>query len=274
MLGSAMVARLRRTGHEALSPDPAEVDLLRPDSLEAFFRSVPFDGLVNCAAFTAVDDCENPAKYPEALKVNGEVVGVLGRLCRTSSRWLVHLSTDYVFNGRSDRPYREEDSTDPLNAYGRTKWEGEKAFRASGVEGWIVRTSWLYGPQGRHFVRTMARLLREKPKVEVVEDQVGGPTFTHDLAAFILDLVETRAPYGLYHFSNEGHTSWFGFACAIRDELGLKTPVLPVTSDQFPRPALRPGNSRFDLAKARSVARTPIRPWRDALKEYLAMEKL
>ncbi len=274
MLGSRMATLLRVSGHQVLSPVRSLLDITDPAGLETFFKNETFDGMVNCSAFTAVDACEDPAQYPIALKVNAQSVGEMAKLSREKKRWLVHVSTDYVFDGKGERPWREEDPIQPLNAYGQTKAEGERLFQEQGCPGWIVRTSWLYGPQGKHFVRTMAKLMREKTSVEVVEDQIGGPTYTGDLARFILDLVEGKPAKGVYHFANEGYVSWHGFADAIRKELGLSCEVKSIPSSRFPRPAKRPFNSRFDLSKSRAVARNPFRPWREALKDYLATEPL
>lgn len=269
MLGSMVTRLFSEAGHDVLAPSLDEVDFTVSGSLDRYYKKETFEGLVNCAAYTAVDACEDPIKYPLVLKLNADAVGDLARLSVRHGRWLIHISTDYVFDGKGEKPYVETDPADPQNAYGRSKWEGEKRFVEGGSPGWVVRTSWLYGPNGKHFVDTIAGLLRTKPRVEVVDDQVGGPTYTGSLAHFLLDLAETQPAHGFYHFADGGTTSWYGFAVAIRDELGLKTEVAPVTSEKFNRPAKRPANSRFDMSKARSVARYPMRPWREALVEYL-----
>ncbi len=275
MLGTRMVEVLESNGHEALTADLPVLDITDPAMLARFFATQDFDGLINCAAFTAVDACEVRAQRPTVMKVNGEAVGNMANLCREARRWMIHISTDYVFNGRGERPWKEVDAPDPVNAYGRSKLEGERLFHLAGDPGWIVRTSWLYGPKGKNFVRAMAGLLRTKSQVEVVDDQTGGPTFTGDLANFLLKMAEAQPPMGTYHYANEGHVTWCGFTRAIKEELGLTScEVVPVTSDRFPRPARRPANSRFDLSKARAFFPKGMRPWREALREYLAMEKL
>jgi dTDP-4-dehydrorhamnose reductase len=275
MLGGRVVSLFRAAGHEVIAPDPQEVDWARPEIVTVFLRNRSPEGVVNCAAFTDVDACEEPARYVLAWRINGETVGEAARECRSLGVWMIHVSTDYVFDGTLPRPYRETDPPCPVNAYGRTKLEGERRFLDSGVSGWIVRTSWLYGPGGRNFVRTLSGLMRETKRVEVVDDQTGGPTFTADLAAFLLDLAETRPPGGVYHFANEGYVTWHGLADAIRNELRLDAcRVVPVTSDRMPRPAARPANSCFDLTKAGTVSRKPIRAWREALKDYLKEDRL
>lgn len=275
MLGSRVVSVFRSAGHEVLVPSHAEADWARPETVTATLRSLSPEGAINCAGFTEVDACEQPAKYLLAWRVNGETVGEAARECRAQGVWLAQLSSDYVFDGALSRPYLESDPPCPVNAYGRTKLEGERRFLDSGVQGWIVRTSWLYGPGGRHFVRAVAENLREKGRVEVVNDQTGGPTYTVDLASFLLDLAESRSPGGVYHFANEGHVTWHTLAEAVREELGLENGrVVPVSSGRYPRPAARPANSRFDLSKARTVCRKPLRPWREALREYLREDRL
>jgi dTDP-4-dehydrorhamnose reductase len=185
----------------------------------------------------------------------------------------VHFSTDYVFDGQKPSPYLESDPTTPINIYGKTKLMGEKEIQEIGPAAYIIRTSWVYGPNGPNFVRTIAGLLKSKTQLPVVTDQVGGPTYTGDLASFALALLERKAQTGLYHFANGGYTSWNGFAQEIKKVLAITTcEILPATSEQFVRPARRPANSRFDLSKAAAVLGRPPRPWQDALKDYLEKE--
>jgi dTDP-4-dehydrorhamnose reductase len=275
MLGARVVSVFRAAGHEVLVPSHHEADWARPETVAATLRGLSPEGAINCAGFTDVDACEQPAKYLLAWRINGESVGEAARECRALGIWMIHLSSDYVFDGGLPRPYLESDPPNPVNAYGRTKLEGERRFLGSGVQGWIVRSSWLYGPGGRHFVRTIAEILREKGRVEVVNDQTGGPTYTADLASFLLDLAESRRPGGVYHYANEGYVTWCDLAAAVCEELGLENGrVVPVSSGRYPRPAVRPANSRFDLSKARDVSRKPLRPWRDALRDYLKEDRL
>lgn len=273
MLGSRIAELLRSRNHELLTPSHDELDLLYPHLIERFFKAHSFDALFNCAAFTRVDACEEPSKFAMAQTVNGTSVGWLAKFSRTFGRTLVHFSTDYVFDGKKDEPYVETDLTGPLNVYGRTKLQGEKLVQAEAQAFYLIRTSWVYGPGGDHFVKRMASLLKEKHRIEVVRDQVGGPTYTGDLAQFSLDLLEKKAPFGTYHYANSGHTSWFKFAEEIKVQLGLhQCELVPVHSDKVFRPAERPANSCFDITKAQSVSGAPIRRWQEALKEYLAKE--
>lgn len=273
MLGSKLGNLFKSRDHDVVAPRHEDVDLLYPHILEGFFRSTSFDVLVNCAAFTRVDACEEPAKFSMALNTNGTSVGWLAKFCRKSGRTLVHFSTDYVFDGRKEEPYVETDPTGPLNVYGRTKLQGEKLVLMEQAPAYLVRTSWVYGPGGDHFVKRIASLMKARTRLEVVSDQVGGPTYTGDLGQFVLDLLERRSPYGLYHFANAGHVSWHGFAKEIQAQLGLNgCDLVPTRSDKIFRPAERPANSRFDLAKAEGALGHPVRSWQEALKEYLTKE--
>ncbi|HJT23778.1 MAG TPA: sugar nucleotide-binding protein, partial [bacterium] len=182
-------------------------------------------------------------------------------------------STDYVFDGRKEGPYQETDPTAPLNVYGRTKWQGEKLLFVEKPSFYLIRSSWVFGPRGKNFVDTMVGLMKSRSRIEVVDDQVGGPTYTGDLARFTWELLEKKAASGTYHFANSGHVSWYGFAKEIQKQMGFtRCEVVPVSSDRVFRPAERPANSRFDLSKStRALGHSP-RPWQDALKDYLQRE--
>jgi dTDP-4-dehydrorhamnose reductase len=273
MLGSKIMETFKAKGQDLIAPPRSETDLHYPHTLEKFFNANSFDVLVNCAGFTRVDACEEPAKFSMALNVNGTAVGWLAKLCKKTGRVLVHYSTDYVFDGRKDGPYREEDPVEPLNTYGRTKRQGEKLLLAEKPFFYLVRTSWIFGPGGQNFVDTMAGLFKTRSRVEVVDDQVGGPTYTGDLAQFTLELLEKKAAPGIYHFADEGYVSWHGFAKEIQKQTGLtRCDIVAVPSDRVFRPADRPANSRFDLSKATQAVGHAPRPWAEALKDYLTKE--
>lgn len=273
MLGSKAAEVFKARGHELLTPPHLEADLNYPHTLEKFFKKNSFDALVNCAGFTHVDACEEPARFSTALNANGSSVGWLAKFCRETGRVLAHFSTDYVFDGRKEDPYVEGDPPAPLNVYGRTKLQGEKLLLAQSPSFYLIRSSWVYGPKGTNFVDTMVKLLKTRLRVEVVRDQVGGPTYTGDLARFTLELLEKKAAPGLYHFANGGWTSWHGFALEIQKLTGLaRCQVVAVDSEKIFRPAERPANSRFNLAKAAQAVGLPPRPWAEALKEYLEKE--
>ena len=273
MLGAKMAEVLRAKGHELLAPPHSQVDLNRPYTIERFFKENAFEVLVNCAAFTRVDACEEPAKFSMALNVNGTSVGWLAKFCKKAGRTLVHFSTDYVFDGRKEEPYLETDPTDPLNTYGKTKRQGERLLAAEQPRYYIIRTSWVFGPKGDHFVNRMADLLMSKPRVEVVSDQVGGPTYTVDLAQFTLELLEKKAEPGFYHFSNQGETSWFAFAKEVQKQTGFAScEIVPVSSENIFRPAQRPANSRLDLTKSQKTVGHEFRSWKEALNDYLTKD--
>lgn len=273
MLGSKLAEVFKAGGHEVLSPSHAQVDLGRPHTLESFFKSHHFDVLVNCAAFTRVDACEEAAKFSMAMNVNGTAVGWLAKFCHSTGRILVHFSTDYVFDGAKEDPYLETDEPRPLNVYGRTKWQGEKLIQAEEPRFYLIRTSWLYGPGGNNFVKTIVSLLREKARIEVVSDQLGGPTYSGDLARFVLELLEKKAEPGLYHFSNQGQATWFEFAKEIKRLLGpVPCDVVPVSTENVFRPAQRPADSRLQISKAWATVGHPPRPWQEALSEFIEKE--
>ena len=270
MLGSKMAEILKAKGHELLAPSHSQVDLNRPYTIENYFKDQTFDVLVNCAGFTRVDACEEPAKFSMVLNVNGTSAGWLAKYCKRTHRILVHFSTDYVFNGQKEEPYLETDKPDPLNTYGKTKWQGEKLLRAEDPFYYLIRTSWFFGPKGDNFVSRMADLLMTKPRIEVVDDQVGGPTYSGDLAQFTMELLEKKAKPGLYHFSNAGSVSWFEFAQEIQKQTGyVSCEIAPVSSENVFRPAQRPANSQFDLSKATGAVGHAFRVWQEALGDYL-----
>jgi dTDP-4-dehydrorhamnose reductase len=222
--------------------------------------------LINCAAYTAVDDCETDEQA--ALKVNGIAVSYLASACNAVNARLVQISTDYVFAGDGDRPYHEEDPVAPITAYGRTKLHGEElAFGAQ--RHLVVRTAWLYGHGGRNFVEAIrGQLEGGADRLRVVDDQRGSPTFCDDLAEAILELMGTGTR-GVFHAVNSGDTTWHGFAVAIAEILGKQVEISNVTSEEFPRPATRPGYSVLDTTKMARVLGQPMPPWRDALVRYL-----
>ncbi len=230
--------------------------------------------IINCAAFTNVDGCETEEEL--ATRVNGAGPGFLADAAKAVGSVLVHISTDYVFAGDKTSPYREDDPTGPLSAYGRSKLAGEKAIVASGLARYfIVRTSWLYGPGGKNFVETMIRLAGERDELRVVADQFGSPTYTGDLAAAIFRLLALSPPaYGIYHFANLGECSWHGFAEAIVElarqhgEPVKATRVLPIATSDYPLPAPRPAYSVFSRDKYLHTTGAALPHWRDSLEIY------
>lgn len=279
-LGRALSA-LASPSVDVLAPGSAEVDLTRigtvTDAVSAFAEGARTAGrkpvVVNAAAYTAVDAAE--AHERRAFAVNADGPRVLAAVCASRRVPLVHLSTDYVFPGDGERPYEPEDSLGPRSAYGRTKAAGEKAVLGSGARSWIVRTSWVYG-EGTNFVETIRRLERDRAALSVVDDQRGTPTLAADLAVGLLELA-TRIAAGsarerrVLHCTGAGEVTWYGFARAIFEEIGADPDrIRPCTTAEFPRPAPRPAYSVLSNASWLAAGLTPLRPWREALHDYLS----
>lgn len=244
----------------------ADLDVTDPVAVRDAVRG--HDVVVNCAAYTKVDDAE--AREGEAFAVNAIGAANVAAACRETGAGLVHISTDYVFAGDADEPYAEDAPLAPRSAYGRTKAAGEWAVQAHCPSSWIVRTAWLYGGGGPNFVKTMARLARERGTVSVVADQRGQPTWTMDVAKAVKRLVDERAPFGTWHATSQGETTWHGFARAVFEELGHDPErVLPISTGEFPRPAPRPAYSVLGHDAWR-MARLPLLPhWRESLAAAL-----
>jgi dTDP-4-dehydrorhamnose reductase len=252
----------RPIAHEVTAVDRDEVDIRDPDACLAVVAGHDF--VVNVAAWTAVDEAET--HEAGAFAVNAVGAANLARACAAARVPMVQVSTDYVFAGDASKPYAEDAPLAPRSAYGRTKAAGEWAVQALCPQSWIVRTAWLYGAHGPNFVKTMAHLAAQRDTVTVVDDQRGQPTWTVDLAGAIVRLVEAGAPFGTYHGTGAGETTWFGFAQAIFAELGLDCArVKPTTTDAFPRPAPRPAYSVLGHEAWRSAALDPLPSWRKSL---------
>lgn len=267
-LGHALVATCP-VGAEIVTCDQDTVDITDPARVAAFVAEVSPDVIFNAAAYTAVDKAESDVET--ALAVNGAAVGYLATAAGAVGARLVHVSTDFVFDGQARAPYASGAVPAPLGAYGRTKLAGE---RAAGPDALIVRTAWLYGPIGGNFVRTMLRLMAAHPQVRVVADQVGCPTYAPALATALWNLAEQGAT-GTYHFSDGGEASWYDFAVAIQDDalaLGLLTksvPIVPITTADYPTPAQRPAYSVLDCSATYALLDRPPTPWRDNLNIML-----
>ena len=225
--------------------------------------------ILNCAAYTNVNAAETDWERCHAINATGP--GILARAARRHDAALVHISTEYVFDGRKSSGYREDDRRHPLSAYGRSKRDGEDAVRRSGCRGLIIRTSWLYSPFGNNFVKTMLRLGAERPEVGVVCDQVGSPTYARDLAEALLavlpEIGERRGE--IYHFTNDGVCSWADFAAAIMREAGLPCRVRPITTAEYPSPAVRPAFSTMSKEKIVRDFRLTLKPWESSLRDCL-----
>ena len=224
---------------------------------------------INCAAYTAVDKAESEKDV--AFTINGDAVGSLAAACKGVGARLIHISTDYVFDGHSATPLKENDPTGPINIYGASKLKGEQLALQENRDTLIIRTSWVYSQFGNNFVKTMIRLMREKERISVVDDQIGSPTYAADLAAVIGRIVsgEKFVP-GIYHYSNEGQISWFDFALAIKELIGSPCTVLPISTAQYPTPAKRPHYSLLDKNCIKATYDITIPEWRQSLTRCLA----
>jgi dTDP-4-dehydrorhamnose reductase len=265
-LGSDVVDVLRAYGEEVAAYDRKGLNITDRVMVRATMRMVEPSIVVNCAAYTAVDDAE--ANEDSALEINAHGPAILGEECARTGARLIHVSTDYVFAGDAQTPYDEKTRPAPRTAYGRTKAAGEQAVLTSGADAYVVRTAWLYGQVGGNFVKTMAQLAQTRETVNVVDDQVGAPTWTLHLARALVALGIADVAPGIWHCTNAGEASWYIFARAIFAEMGLDPArVHPTTSEEFIRPAPRPAYSVLSTEKWQRAGLPELPHWRDALHE-------
>ena len=261
----------RSDNHRFFFYDLPDLDITSPDHVVSLCREHGIEVIINCAAYTAVDKAESDADA--AFRVNRDGADVLAACAKERNALLVHISTDYIFNGKSNMPYREIDPASPLGVYGVSKWEGEERIRTIAPSHWIIRTSWLYSIYGANFVKTMLRLGAERSVLNVVSDQIGTPTWAADLAAALVSMLERYDKHGLYagtyHYSNEGVCSWYDFAQAIMELAGLPCKVVPVESAQYPQIAPRPHYSVLNKSAIKQEWKLDIRHWRGSLAAML-----
>jgi dTDP-4-dehydrorhamnose reductase len=265
LIGSTLMELL--AGREAHGLDRPECDVTKPDEVARTLKELRPSVVINATGFTDVDGSE--VKPEEAAELNGEAPGILARACGQADCLLVHLSTDFVFDGASKRPYREDDTPNPLSVYGRTKLAGEEAVRREGKDWIIVRTGWVFGHQGRDFVRTILRLANENNELNVVDDQTGCPTYSVDIGRGIMKLIEAGAR-GTFHLVNSGQTTWFGLANKALSLAGINGVIVnPITSRELGRPAQRPVYSVLDTARFQNTTRSGLRSWEEALSAFI-----
>lgn len=265
-LGYDCVKQLELDGDEVQGVSSKEFPLTEPLKMEAYLRKFKPEAVIHCAAYTAVDKAE---EEPEACRaVNAEGTRNLSRLCREIDAKLIYISTDYVFPGTGEEPYAEDAPAAPVNVYGASKWEGETAVRELLTKYFIVRISWVFGYNGRNFIRTMLKLSESHDKLTVVDDQVGSPTYTRDLAVLLAEMARSDK-YGTYHATNEGFCSWADLAIETFRQAGVKVEVERVTSDKFPTKATRPHNSRLSKAALDRAGFARLPRWQDAVGRYL-----
>ena len=272
-LGFDVVNELNKRGHESIGVDIDELDVTKEKDVHTMLEVVKPDGVIHCAAWTAVDDAEDNRE--KVMAVNAKGTEYIAKACKDLDIPMIYISTDYVFNGQGIEPWNPDDKREPLNVYGESKYRGELAVEELLDKYYIVRIAWVFGQNGKNFVDTMLNLGKTRDKLTVVDDQVGTPTYTYDLARLLVDMIETNK-YGTYHVTNEGgFISWYDFAVEIMkqaskiDDVYKNVKVLPVGSDAYPAKAKRPSNSRMDKSKLVENGFEYLPDWKDALEHYL-----
>jgi dTDP-4-dehydrorhamnose reductase len=252
--------------------DKEELNIADEVALQNIFQKYSPSFFINCAAYTVVDKAET--EKAKAYQINAEAVGNIAKQCNQFNTTLIHISTDYVFDGKATKPYKEEDKTNPVNYYGYTKLKGEELALQNNPNTIIIRTSWVYCKYGNNFVKTMLRLMTERKEINVVNDQVGSPTYARDLAEAIIQIVNRESSNvkasHIFHFSNEGIISWYDFAVAIKEIKQLDCIVNPIPTTSYPTPAKRPSYSVFDKTKIVNTFNIQLKSWKGSLKECLA----
>ena len=265
-LGPDVVQELERQGILAVGVDMEEMDITDADAVDLVVKDSGADAVIHCAAYTAVDAAQENASLCQ--RVNRDGTKNIAMACLKYGKKMLYISTDYVFDGEGEKPWGPEDHANPVNVYGRTKYEGELAVRETLEAYFIVRVSWVFGLHGKNFVKTMLRLSGERECLHVVDDQFGSPTYTRDLAVLLAAMVQTDK-YGVYHATNEGICSWYEFACEIFRQAERTVQVEAVPSDAFPVKAKRPHNSRMEKGKLTREGFFRLPRWEDALSRYL-----
>nr|WP_314839256.1 dTDP-4-dehydrorhamnose reductase [uncultured Flavobacterium sp.] len=271
-LGSELkVLAMGFSQYEFIFPDRSQLNLEQPESIVSFLQDLQPDCIINCAAYTAVDQAEQEPQKADA--INHLAVSILAEWSFQHKAQFLHVSTDYVFEGIATFPLKEEDATNPQNEYGKSKLKGEQAAKQANSEAIIIRTSWVYSQFGANFVKTMLRLMQERDHLNVVQDQIGSPTYAKDLAEVILKIINSDEwKPGTYHYANEGIISWFEFATAIKEISGRKCELFEIPSSSYPTPAERPAYSLLNTSKIKNTFGFTIPHYRDSLEK--CMEQL
>lgn len=268
-LGFDVVEEAEKRGIEAEGFDVDTMDITNEKQVNDIILNGDYDAVVHCAAWTAVDRAEEPELLETVRKVNATGTKYIVEACRKKDIPIMYFSTDYVFDGQGTRPWMEDDPKHPLNVYGLTKGEGED-FVLSYPKHFIIRISWVFGRNGHNFIKTMLKLGKSGRDLTVVDDQVGSPTYTYDLARLVVDMIQTDR-YGIYHATNQGECSWYEFAREIFRQAGMDVNVAPVSSDQYPARAKRPANSRMNQTRLDENGFERLPSWQDALSRYLKL---
>lgn len=265
-LGYDVVNELTKRGIEAVGVDIQDMDITDAASVEKVIGEVAPDAVIHCAAYTAVDAAEDNVEL--CRRVNADGTQNIANVCKKLNCKMIYISTDYVFDGEGTRAWEPDDERHPLNVYGQTKYEGELAVQNTLEKYFIVRISWVFGVNGKNFIKTMLNLGKTHDHLTVVNDQFGSPTYTYDLARLLVDMVLTDK-YGIYHATNEGICNWYEFACEIFRKAGMNVDVAPVPAFEYPTKAKRPENSRMSKEKLTQNGFERLPSWQDALERYL-----
>ena len=265
-LGYDVMNELEKQGLEGIGVDIDEMDITDADQVNKVIKEAAPDAVIHCAAYTAVDAAEDNEEI--CRKVNAQGTENIAKVCEELDIKMMYISTDYVVNGQGERPWEPDDEREPLNVYGQTKYEGELAIEEHVKKFFTVRIAWVFGVNGKNFIKTMLNLGKTHDHLTVVNDQTGSPTYTYDLARLLVDMIQTDK-YGRYHATNEGLCTWYEFACEIFKQAGMDVSVAPVSSDEYPAKAKRPSNSRMDKSKLTANGFQPLPTWQDALSRYL-----
>ena len=257
---------VRELDHQAIGVDINDMDITDADQTKKVIMDIAPDAVIHCAAYTAVDASEDNMALCRNVNVNG--TENVARACQELNIKMMYISTDYVFGGEGTHAWEPDDECHPLGVYGQTKYEGELALQKYVKKFFLVRTAWVFGRNGKNFIKTMLNLAKTHDTLTVVDDQIGSPTYTYDLARLLVDLIETEK-YGTYHATNEGFCSWYDFACEIFRQASLDVKVIPVTSEEYGSKAKRPFNSRLSKDKLDEQGFKRLPPWQDALSRYL-----
>ncbi|MBB6327943.1 dTDP-4-dehydrorhamnose reductase [Algoriphagus iocasae] len=269
-LGSEIRAISENYSFQFFFTDQEELDITKKENIESFIQDNKIQTIINCAAYTAVDKAESDQEI--AFKVNRDAVGYLASAIQSVEGNMIHISTDYVFDGTGYKPYMPGDSANPKNIYGKSKWEGEELMRSIPLyNSLIIRTSWVYSEFGSNFVRTMLRLGKERETLNVIDDQIGSPTYAADLAKVLLDIIPILDHSGTrtYHYSNEGVCSWYDFAIEIMEKAGLSCEIIPIPTSQYPTTASRPHYSVMEKGGFKSDYQLAIPYWKNSLQACL-----
>lgn len=273
-LGHDVMNELAKRNHTGIGVDIEEMDITDAASVERVIKESNVEAVIHCAAWTAVDLAEDEDKIDKVRQVNANGTENIAKVCAELDLKMIYISTDYVFDGQGTRPWEPDDERHPLNVYGQTKYEGELAVEKYLTKYYIVRIAWVFGVNGKNFIKTMLNLGKTHDQLTVVDDQIGSPTYTNDLARLLVDMVETDK-YGRYHATNEGLCSWYEFACEIFRQAAKINPVYekvhvtPVDSSKYPAKAKRPSNSRMSKEKLTENGFERLPSWQDALERYL-----